>query len=150
MKDILAHHIKDDESSMHLLRSVCAGSKSGCNKAKAALEDEDQPVAVRIETAVGILNHVIAYVDEVSKKRRLEDPLSDFEFAEEQADKNGQIAWKAHFQQWKVLGRFEQYKTYKSAQSAYHRAMKKKKQQAGHQQDRPALASSSSSHPGAK
>ncbi|KAL9540889.1 hypothetical protein PS6_010546, partial [Mucor atramentarius] len=121
---------------------VCAQSKSECYKAKAALENQDQPVGVRIKTAINILNNAIAYIDEITQKRHLEDSLSDFEFAEH-------IPWKAQFQQWKILGRFEQYKSYKSAQSAYHRSIKKQKQskQTEHQQGTPAEASSSSSPP---
>ncbi|KAI8091603.1 hypothetical protein BDF21DRAFT_449020 [Thamnidium elegans] len=110
MKSVLGDHIHNNESSIH-----------------AALENQDQPVGVRIETAVNILNNVIAYVDEIAQKRHLEDSLSDFEFAEQRVDKNGHIPWKGQFQQWKILGRFEQYKSYKSAQSAYHRTMKKQK-----------------------
>ncbi|KAI8087924.1 uncharacterized protein B0P05DRAFT_505439, partial [Gilbertella persicaria] len=138
MKNILGDHIHDNESSIQVLKNVCAQSKLECYKAKAALEDQDQPVGVRIETAVKTLNNVIAYVNEIVQKRHLEDPLSDFEFAEQQMDKNGHIPWKTQFQQWKILGRFEQYKSYKSAQSAYHRATKKQKQketeQSEHQQ----------------
>lgn len=63
MKNILGNHIHDNESSIHALKSVCAQSKSECYKAKATLENKDQPVDVRIETAVSILNNVIAYVD---------------------------------------------------------------------------------------
>lgn len=153
MKNILGDHIHDNESSIHVLKSVCAQSKSECYKAKAALENQDQPVGMRIETAVNFLNNIIAYVDEIAQKRHLEDPLSNFKFAEQQVDKNGHIPWKAQFQQWKILGRFEQYKSYKSAQSAYHRSMKKQKQteQTEHQQGTPVVApSSSSSPPGAR
>ncbi|KAK4517109.1 kinesin-like nuclear fusion protein [Mucor velutinosus] len=153
MKNILGSHIHDNENSIHALKSVCAQSKSECYKAKAAFENQDQPVGVRIETAVNILSNVIAYVDGIAQKRRLENPLSDFEFAEQQVDKNGHIPWKAQFQQWKILGRFEQYKSYKSAQSAYHRAMKKQKQkqkQTEQQQRTPVVASSSPSPSGAR
>lgn len=93
MKNILGDHI-------HVLKTVCAQSKSKCYKAKAALENQDQPVGARIETAVNKLNNFIAYVDEITQKRHLEDPLSDFEFAEQQVDKNGYIPWKTQFQQW--------------------------------------------------
>ncbi|KAG2235123.1 hypothetical protein INT48_006504 [Thamnidium elegans] len=150
MKNIFGDHIHDNENSIHILKNVCAQSKSECYKAKAALENQDQPVGVRIETTVNILNNTIAYVDEIAQKRHLEDPLSDFEFAEQQVDKNGHIPWKAQFQQWKILGRFEQYKSYKSAQSAYHRTMKKQKQteQTEQQQGTPVVASSSP--PGAR
>ncbi|EPB82184.1 hypothetical protein HMPREF1544_11067 [Mucor circinelloides 1006PhL] len=146
MKNIIGDHIHENESSIHVLKSVCAQSKSECYKAKVALENQDQPVGVRIETAINILNNAIAYIDEITQKRHLEDS-SDFEFAEQQVDKNGHIPWKAQFQQWKILGRFEQYKSYKSAQSAYHRSMKKQKQtkQTEHQQGTPAEASLSSS-----
>ncbi|KAI9340332.1 hypothetical protein BD770DRAFT_447981 [Pilaira anomala] len=119
---------------------------------KVTLEDQDQPADARIEAAVNILNNVIAYVDEIAQKRHLENSLSGFEFA----DKNGYIPWKAQFQQWKILGRFEQYKSYKSAQSAYHRSKEKQKQstQTEHQQDTPVVApspsSSSSSPPGTR
>ncbi|KAI9364101.1 hypothetical protein BD770DRAFT_469298 [Pilaira anomala] len=105
MKSILGDHIHDNESSIHLLKTV------------------------------NILNNVIAYVDEIAQKRHLDDSLSDFEFAEQQADKNGYRQWKAQFQQWKILDRFEH---------AYHRSMKKQKQskQTEHQQDTPVVASS--------
>ncbi|GAN07492.1 hypothetical protein MAM1_0163d06989 [Mucor ambiguus] len=115
MINILGKRITDDECSIQALKSGCAQSKSQRYKAKAALEDQDQPVGVHIETAVSILNNGIAYVDVIAQIRHLEDPLSYFEFAEQQADKNGHIPWKAQFQQWKVLGRFEQYKSFKSA-----------------------------------
>lgn len=124
---LIGDHIHDNESTIHVLKSACAQSKSECYNAKLALGNQDQPVGERIETAINILNNVIAFVDEVSQKRHLEDSLSDFEFVEQQAGKNGQIPWKAQFQQWKILGRFEQYKSYKSAQSAYHRSVKKQK-----------------------
>lgn len=46
---------------------------------------------MRTEAAVNILNNVIAYVEEIAQKRHLDDPLSDFEFAEQQVEKNGHI-----------------------------------------------------------
>jgi len=54
MKSILGDHIHDNEISIQVLKSVCSHSKSKCYKAKAALEDQDQPVGVRIEAAVNI------------------------------------------------------------------------------------------------
>lgn len=88
-------------------------SKSECYRAKVALENQDQPVGVRIKTAVNILNNVIEYVDEISQKG----------FRVRWA-RSGQIPWKAQFEQWKILVRFEQYFPHKSAQSDYQRFWK--------------------------
>jgi hypothetical protein len=91
IKNILGDHIHDNENSIHVLKSACAQPKSECYKAKAALENQDQPAGVRIEIAVNILNNVIAYVDEIAQKRYLEDPLSDFQFAEQQVENTGPL-----------------------------------------------------------
>lgn len=64
MKNIPGGHIQDKERSIDAIKNVCAKSKSECCKAKAAFENEDEPVGACIETAVNILNNVIEYVDE--------------------------------------------------------------------------------------
>ncbi|KAI7896834.1 uncharacterized protein EV154DRAFT_585047, partial [Mucor mucedo] len=57
MKNIVGDPIYENESSIHVLKSVCAQSKSECYKAKIALQNQDQPVGVRIERAINILDN---------------------------------------------------------------------------------------------
>ena len=59
MKNIVGDPIYENESSIHVLKSVCAQSKSECYKAKIALQNQDQPVGVRIERAINILDNAI-------------------------------------------------------------------------------------------
>lgn len=54
MKNLLGNNILDNENSIHILKDVRAKSKSECCKSKTALINEDEPVGLRIETAVNI------------------------------------------------------------------------------------------------
>ncbi|KAG0784873.1 hypothetical protein G6F16_008545 [Rhizopus arrhizus] len=121
----LCGQVRDNQCANHVLDEVCTQARDECKKAKAMLEDREQDPLVRIQGAIDIMDKTISYLDEIHNQQHIESHATDFEFAEQQRDDKGRIPWKIQFDQWKSMGRFATYKSYQSAQSAYHRFMKK-------------------------
>lgn len=57
-------------------------------KSQSSPSQQDHPIGGRIETVRNILGDLITYVDELTQNRYLWNLLSDFEFAQQQVDKN--------------------------------------------------------------